>query len=43
MERSYLITMCLFVLHQIDAAYWKEWEIFYLSLLGSGATDRIGV
>ncbi len=30
MERSYLITMCLLIFHQIDAAYWKEWEMFYL-------------
>ena len=30
MERSYLITMCLLIIHQIDAAYWKEWEMFYL-------------
>jgi hypothetical protein len=22
--------MCLLILHQIDAAYWKEWEMFYL-------------
>jgi hypothetical protein len=22
--------MCLLVFHQIDAAYWKEWEMFYL-------------
>jgi hypothetical protein len=30
MERSYLMTMCLLIFHQIDAAYWKEWEMFYL-------------
>ncbi|WP_428806921.1 DUF6713 family protein [Vibrio lamellibrachiae] len=30
MERSYLATMSLLILHQIDAAYWKEWEMFYL-------------
>lgn len=30
MERSYLFTMCLLILHQIDAAYWQEWEMFYL-------------
>ena len=30
MERSYLITMCLLIIHQIDAAFWKEWEMFYL-------------
>ncbi len=30
MERSYLTTLCLLVFHQIDAAYWQEWEMFYL-------------
>lgn len=30
MERSYLTTMSLLILHQIDAGYWKEWEMFYL-------------
>lgn len=30
MERSYFLTMMLLVLHQIDAAYWHEWEMFYL-------------
>jgi hypothetical protein len=30
LEQSYLMTMSLLVLHQIDAAYWKEWEMFYL-------------
>jgi len=30
MERSYFLTLCLLVLHQIDAAYWHEWEMFYL-------------
>ncbi|MGB4075839.1 DUF6713 family protein [Pseudomonas sp.] len=30
MERSYFITMCLLILHQIDAAFWREWEMFYL-------------
>lgn len=30
MERSYFSTMLLLVLHQIDAAYWREWEMFYL-------------
>ncbi len=29
-ERIYLTTMCILILHQIDAAYWKEWEMFYL-------------
>jgi len=23
--------MSLLILHQIDAAYWKEWEMFYVS------------
>lgn len=22
--------MCLLITHQIDAAFWREWEIFYL-------------
>lgn len=30
MERSYFLTMCLLILHQIDAAFWREWEMFYL-------------
>jgi len=30
MERSYLVTMVTLILHQIDAAYWKEWEMFFL-------------
>lgn len=30
MERSYFATMLLLVLHQIDAAYWHEWDMFYL-------------
>ncbi len=30
MERSYLTTLCLLIFHQIDAAYWQEWEMFYL-------------
>jgi len=30
MERSYLITMCLLIVHQIDAAYWQEWTMFNL-------------
>jgi len=30
LEHSYLITMSLLILHQIDAAYWKEWQMFYL-------------
>lgn len=30
MERSYLVTMLALILHQIDAAYWQEWEMFFL-------------
>jgi len=30
MERSYLFTMCLLIIHQIDAAYWQEWTMFNL-------------
>lgn len=30
MQRSYFSTLCLLVLHQIDAAYWREWEMFQL-------------
>lgn len=30
MQRSYFSTLCLLVLHQIDAAYWREWEMFHL-------------
>lgn len=30
MERSYFATMSLLILHQIDAAFWREWEMFYL-------------
>ncbi|MGX9774968.1 DUF6713 family protein [Janthinobacterium aestuarii] len=30
MPRSYFWTMLFLILHQIDAAYWKEWEIFHL-------------
>ena len=30
MTRSYFWTMLFLILHQIDAAYWKEWEMFYL-------------
>ncbi|WP_219115315.1 DUF6713 family protein [Janthinobacterium sp. UMAB-56] len=28
MPRSYFWTMLFLILHQIDAAYWKEWEMF---------------
>ncbi len=30
MERAYFTTMCLLIFHQIDAAYWQEWEMFNL-------------
>ncbi|KAB8062821.1 hypothetical protein GCN75_21425 [Janthinobacterium violaceinigrum] len=30
MARSYFWTLLFLILHQIDAAYWKEWEMFYL-------------
>lgn len=30
MARSYFWTMLCLILHQIDAAYWREWEMFYL-------------
>ena len=26
----FIVTLTLLVSHQIDAAYWKEWEMFYL-------------
>ncbi len=29
MKNSYLITMSFFILHQMDAAYWHEWDMFY--------------
>lgn len=30
MARSYFWTMLFLILHQIDAAYWREWEMFHL-------------
>ncbi|MED5615201.1 DUF6713 family protein [Janthinobacterium sp. P210005] len=30
MPRSYFWTMLFLILHQIDAAYWKEWEMFHV-------------
>ena len=30
MTRSYFCTMLFLILHQIDAAYWQEWDMFYL-------------
>ncbi|EHQ05891.1 DUF6713 family protein [Leptonema illini] len=29
-ERLYIATLSLLIVHQIDAAYWKEWELFLL-------------
>jgi len=26
----YLITATLLIIHEIDSAYWKEWELFHL-------------
>jgi hypothetical protein len=28
--RFYILTLTLLLTHQIDAAYWKEWEMFFL-------------
>ena len=30
MTRSYFWTMLLLILHQVDAAYWREWEMFHV-------------
>lgn len=30
MEKAYLVTMSLLITHQIDAAFWHEWEMFLL-------------
>ena len=30
MPRSYFWTMLSLILHQVDAAYWREWEMFHL-------------
>jgi hypothetical protein len=29
-ERSYFATLLALILHQIDAAFWREWEMFLL-------------
>lgn len=29
-EKLYMITFTLLIAHQIDAAFWKEWEMFFL-------------
>lgn len=30
MTRSYFWTMLFLIVHQIDAAYWHEWEMFHV-------------
>jgi len=30
MQKSYLITFSCLILHQIDAAFWHEWDLFLL-------------
>ncbi len=30
MTRSYFWTMLILILHQVDAAYWREWEMFHV-------------
>ena len=30
MARSYFWTRLLLILHQVDAAYWREWEMFHV-------------
>ena len=30
MTRSYFWTMLFLILHQVDAAYWREWEMFHV-------------
>lgn len=30
LERLYIVTVTLLIVHQIDAAYWHEWEMFLL-------------
>lgn len=30
MERRYFATLLALILHQIDAAFWREWEMFLL-------------
>ena len=30
MPRSYFWTMLSLILHQVDAAYWREWEMFHV-------------
>ncbi|MCF7752314.1 hypothetical protein KQ945_16255 [Bacillus subtilis subsp. subtilis] len=30
MEKSYFATLLALIVHQIDAAYWHEWELFHL-------------
>jgi len=28
LELVYIVTLSLLITHQIDAAYWREWEMF---------------
>ena len=30
LQNSYLMTLSFLIFHQIDAAYWHEWDMFYL-------------
>ena len=30
MARNYFWTMLFLILHQVDAAYWREWEMFHV-------------
>jgi hypothetical protein len=30
MEKSYFATLLALIVHQIDAAYWHEWDLFHL-------------
>jgi len=30
MQKSYFATMFFFILHEIDAAFWREWEMFLI-------------
>ena len=30
MGKSYFATMIFFILHEIDAAFWKEWDMFLI-------------
>lgn len=30
LDNAYLTTLSLLIFHQIDAAYWQEWQMFHL-------------